>query len=567
MSCARPASASSSCARSAPSARAACGAVHARRADGAREREHALFDGQLRVRGVPGAAVPLVDAAPVRAQQAARHFGRLGRLQAGHRFELRGQRTVGQVLQQGGGRGRVHPRPRQDPAQVLDHIGARPRGLILLCQRYRLLRRASQLPVGQNRAGCARTARVRVVPAAAVPHRRRDRRQAHPEGPHQLVRPACVHLRDIQRPGLGRARGEVGRLRQVRELPLGRRAAVMLLEPRRACPHLRGDRFAARGEQPHHLPADALDLEPVPVIARDPFQAEPAGERFFQVLGDDRGDRADVLVVTQGIRGSPFPVDAGLRDVGDLGVDVQLHVAVPGGVLQPVRHRQVRLVPLAGLPAVHPRVVRPGAGVPGFPLEVLETGPDGLPDHVIDLGDQGRPVLVPRRVAGLAGQAGVLAQGGVEDRDRLGQRHRQVEEQRALPGLLGRLDPELALAVGGGVRLGGQQLRVQVGGLAAAVWRPAQRGAVGGLALAEQQVIRLALDHLARLEAESFGARAPPAAGRLSPAFAGLDVVAGRVLGRAAVDLLPDVVQVVPLAQRRDDRHRLIPRQPERDCP
>jgi hypothetical protein len=60
----------------------------------------------------------------------------------------------------------------------------------------------------------------------------------------------------------------------------------------------------------------------VSVVARGPFQAEPLGEGFFQVLGDDRGDRADVLVVAQGIRRPPFPVGAGLGDVGDLGVDV-----------------------------------------------------------------------------------------------------------------------------------------------------------------------------------------------------------------------------------------------------
>ena len=161
----------------------------------------------------------------------------------------------------------------------------------------------------------------------------------------------------------------------------------------------------------------------------------------------------------------------------------------------------------------------------------------------------------PVVVSGLAGQAGVLAEGGVEDRDRLGQRDRQVEEQGALPGLLGGFGPQFALAFGGGVRLGGQQRGVQVGGFAAAARGPAQRGAVGGLALAEQQVIRFALDSLAGFEAEGPGAWSPPAAGRLSAAFAGLDVIAGRVLGGAAVDLLPDVVQVVALAQRCNNRH------------
>ena len=157
------------------------------------------------------------------------------------------------------------------------------------------------------------------------------------------------------------------------------------------------------------------------VIAGDPLQAEPARERFLQVLGDDRGDRADVLVVAERVRRPPFPVGGRLGDVGDLGVDVQLHVAVAGGVLQPVRHGQIRLVPLAGLPAVHPGVVRSGAGVAGLPLEVLESGVHGLPDHVVDLFDQGRPVLIAVLVSCLAGQAGVLAEGGVEDRDGLGQ--------------------------------------------------------------------------------------------------------------------------------------------------
>ena len=126
------------------------------------------------------------------------------------------------------------------------------------------------------------------------------------------------------------------------------------------------------------------------------------------------------------------------------------------------------------------RVVRTGAGVARLPLEVAEPGVHGLPDHVVDLGDQGGPVLVAFVVAGLAGQAGVLAEGGVEDRDGFGQRDRQVEEQRALPGLLDGFGPQLAAAFGGGVRLGGQQRSVQVGGFpAAARWsaeRPCRRG-------------------------------------------------------------------------------------------
>jgi hypothetical protein len=80
------------------------------------------------------------------------------------------------------------------------------------------------------------------------------------------------------------------------------------------------------------------------------------------------------------------------------------------------------------------------------------------------------------------------------------------------------------------VRLGGQQLRVQVGGYAAVAGWAAELGAVGGFTLAEQQVIRFALDPLAMVEAQCFGAGAPPASRRFTSALAGLDVIAGRVL-------------------------------------
>jgi hypothetical protein len=227
----------------------------------------------------------------------------------------------------------------------------------------------------------------------------------------------------------------------MRQLTLRRRAAVLLLEPRGAGTQVRGDGLAASREHAHHLPADAFDLEAVAVIARDPFQAKSGGEGLFEVLGDDRGHRADVLVVAQRVWRAPFAVGGGLGHVGDLGVDVQLHVAVAGGVLQPVRDGQLRLAPLAGLPAIDPRVVRSGPRVARLALEILEAGPDGLPDHVVDFGDQGGPVTVALLIVGLAGQPGVLAEGCVEDRDRLGQRDREVEEQRAEPGLAGGLDP------------------------------------------------------------------------------------------------------------------------------
>ncbi len=87
----------------------------------------------------------------------------------------------------------------------------------------------------------------------------------------------------------------------------------------------------------------------------------------------------------------------------------------------------------------------------------------------------------------------------MEDRHRLGQRQGQVEEQRALAGLPDGLGAELALALSGGVRLGGQELGVEVGCFAATGRGPAQLSAVGGLALTEQQVIGFTLDYLAGL--------------------------------------------------------------------
>jgi hypothetical protein len=63
---------------------------------------------------------------------------------------------------------------------------------------------------------------------------------------------------------------------------------------------------------------------------------------------------------------------------------MQLHVTVTRSVLQPVRHHQVGLPPLAGLTAVHPLVVRAGSCVAGLALEVAEACVDGLPDHRVD---------------------------------------------------------------------------------------------------------------------------------------------------------------------------------------
>jgi hypothetical protein len=76
-------------------------------------------------------------------------------------------------------------------------------------------------------------------------------------------------------------------------------------------------------------------------------------------------------------------------------------------------------------------------------------------------------------------------------------------------GLAGGFGPQFVLAFGGRVRLGGQQAGVDAGSVLPTAGRPAERGAVGRLALAEQQVVRCALDYLAVLEAGCLCARAP----------------------------------------------------------
>jgi hypothetical protein len=71
----------------------------ARRAVSAGAGEHAFFHGQLRAGGVADAAVPLVDAAPVSAQQAGRRLDCFGCFQASDWVELAAQGAVGEVLE------------------------------------------------------------------------------------------------------------------------------------------------------------------------------------------------------------------------------------------------------------------------------------------------------------------------------------------------------------------------------------------------------------------------------------------------------------------------------------
>ena len=148
----------------------------------------------------------------------------------------------------------------------------------------------------------------------------------------------------------------------------------------------------------------------------------------------------------------------------------------------------------------------------------------------------------------------------MEDRDRLRQRQGQVKEQRRLPRHPGGLQTQLPLALRRRMRLSRQKLGVQIGRLPAAAGRAAQLGAVRGLPLTEEKIVRFPLDRLAVSEAERLRARSPPAAGGFTARLRGLHVIARRALYGGLVDLLPDVVQVIALGQGRDYGQGLPPR-------
>jgi hypothetical protein len=130
--------------------------------------------------------------------------------------------------------------------------------------------------------------------------------------------------------------------------------------------------------------ADAADLEPVPVVARDPLQPEPGAERFLEVLGGDRADGADVLVVAEAVRRPTFAVEAD---------------AATCAICEWTYRRRGRCAALRAPPPGPPHGTgrSPGScpaccatrsGCSGLPLEELKAGVEGLPDRGVNLGDQ-----------------------------------------------------------------------------------------------------------------------------------------------------------------------------------
>ena len=204
-------------------------------------------------------------------------------------------------------------------------------------------------------------------------------------------------------------------------------------------------------------------------------------------------------------------------------------------------------------------VVGAGAGVARLPLEVAEARVHRLHDHLVDLGDQARPVPLAVRRPRPRGPGA-----------------------RSRPGRRGR-SRSTSTATGSGRRTAGSAAPRGSPGPAAPAcappWPAARRPAARhrcrrpscrrpaaapaachrGPSARRTAGRRVTLDHLARGEAERLRARTPPAARRLTALLARLDVITGRVHRQGRVDLLPHVVQVVALAQRADNSQRLPP--------
>ncbi len=191
----------------------------------------------------------------------------------------------------------------------------------------------------------------------------------------------------------------------VLELPCLRELAFLLV-------HLNGP----GGKRVHLLLGDAVNLVPAPVRARDPLHAELARQLALHRCRRDGLHGAEDRAHAYRVQGQPLPVAERPGDPGDLVVDVVLRVAVPAGALQPGRDDQPGLLEPARLTSVDPGAVVAAAGDPRPGLQVLQRGPVGpvqdLLERLLPPGPVRSGVLVP----GQPGAARVLPDRGMQHR-------------------------------------------------------------------------------------------------------------------------------------------------------
>ena len=234
------------------------------------------------------------------------------------------------------------------------------------------------------------------------------------------------------------------------------------------------DLNGARGVSVHLRLRDAPDLVAAPIGARDPVHAELARQLALHRGGGDGLQGAEDRAQARGVMRAPFAVADGPGDPRDLVVDVILRVAVPAGALQPGRDDQLGWLEPAGFAAIDPGAVVAGAGDSGPGLKVLERGAVCPVQDLLELLLPRGPVLGGLIVSGQAGAALVLSDRGVQDRDRLGERDRDVGVGAWLAGRLGGFAFKLDDPFGGGVRLGGLQPGQVIGERRVAAAGPAE---------------------------------------------------------------------------------------------
>ena len=303
-------------------------------------------------------------------------------------------------------------------------------------------------------------------------------------------------------------------------LPRLRQLAFLLV-------HLHGP----RGVRVHLRLRDASDLVAAPVRARHPRHAELARQLTLHRRRGDTLQRAQDRAQARGIQRPPLPIPNGPGDPRDLIVNVILRVAVPAGALQPRRHDQARFLEPARLLPVYPDTVIPGPGDPGPFLQVLQRGPVGpvqdLLEPLLPAGPVGQRPAVSRQPR----PARVFPDRGVQHRDRLGERDRHVGVGGGLPGRLGCLPLQLDHPLGSGMRLGGLQLGQVIGERRVAAARPAELVPGPRVALLVDGVIGLALNDLPGCETQCLCSRSPPPPGRF-PGLGGVDVIAAGACAR-----------------------------------